>query len=128
MADSIAGIAGMAGVIPSLVPPGGAAGTAGPAAGVPAPVADVAQAAAAAAAQKQQAAPDLHDVASALNQYAQDMHTSLHFQVDHTTGQLVISVIDTQTNQVLMQVPNEEALAIAQSLAHMQAQLLQRKA
>jgi flagellar protein FlaG len=71
---------------------------------------------------------DLQAMADALNQRAQDLQTSLHFQVDKITGQEVMSVIDTQTNQVLLQVPSEEALAIAQSLERMQAQLLDQKA
>ncbi|WP_036517085.1 flagellar protein FlaG [Nevskia soli] len=72
------------------------------------------------------AAPDLHDLAAALNQRAQDLQTSLHFRVDQITGQLVISVIDTQDNQVLLQVPGQEALAVAQSLERMQMQLMKQ--
>jgi len=130
MADSIAGVAGVAGVAAgaaaaagaSLIQPAGGAGAAAAVAG------SASNGAAATGAQQKQAQPDLHELASSLNQYAQNLRTSLHFQVDHTTGELVISVIDTQTNQVLMQVPNQEALAVAQSLARMQAQLLQQKA
>ncbi|MFI4979182.1 MAG: flagellar protein FlaG [Nevskiales bacterium] len=72
------------------------------------------------------AAPDLHDLAAALNQRAQDLQTSLHFRVDQITGQLVISVVDTQDNQVLLQVPGQEALAVAQSLERMQIQLMKQ--
>ncbi|MBL6750915.1 MAG: flagellar protein FlaG [Nevskia sp.] len=72
--------------------------------------------------------PDLQAVSSALNQHAQDLQTSLRFQVDKLTHQLVISVIDTQNEQVLMQIPGEEALAIAQSLEKLQAQLLDKQA
>lgn len=117
MADSISGIAGL-GAIPGLILPVEAQ----------APVQQSAPAAPAAPSHPAQAPPDLQQVAAALNQYAQDLHLSLHFQVDRTTGQMVLSVIDTQNNQLLLQVPNEEALAIAQSLARMQAQLLQQKA
>lgn len=74
------------------------------------------------------ASPDLHALAATLNQRADELQTSLHFQVDKVTGQMVISVIDSQTNQVLMQVPGEEALAIAQSLEHSQLQLMKQSA
>ena len=72
--------------------------------------------------------PDLHVAVAVLNQHAQDLQTSLHFRVDQITGQLVISVIDTQDNRVLMQVPGEEALAIAQSLEHLHMQLMKQSA
>ena len=69
---------------------------------------------------------DLHDLAAALNQRAQDLQTSLHFRVDQITGQLVISVVDTQDDQVLLQIPGQEALAVAQSLERMQMQLMKQ--
>jgi flagellar protein FlaG len=72
--------------------------------------------------------PDLQAVSDALNQHALDLQTSLRFQVDKITNQLVISVIDTQNNQLLMQIPSQEALAIAQSLEKLQAQLLNKQA
>lgn len=72
--------------------------------------------------------PDLEAVSAALNQHAQGLQTSLRFQVDKLTHQLVISVIDTQNEQLLMQIPSEEALAIAQSLEKFQAQLLDKQA
>ena len=77
---------------------------------------------------QQKTPPDLHAVAAALNQHAQDLQTSLHFQVDKITGQMVISVVDTQNNQLLMQIPGQEALAIAQSLEPLQMQLMKQTA
>ncbi len=72
--------------------------------------------------------PDMQALAEALNQHVQDLQTSLHFQVDKVTGQMVLSVIDLQNNQVLMQVPSPEALAIAQSLQHLKLQLMNQTA
>lgn len=80
------------------------------------------------AAQPPAPAPDLHGLAAALNQHAQELQTSLHFQVDGITGQLVISVIDTKDNQVLMQVPSEEALAVAQSIERLHPHLMRKSA
>jgi len=86
-----------------------------------------------AAAAQPEAAPqasqaEMHALAAALNQHVQDLPTSLHFQVDRITGQMVLSVIDTQSNQVLMQVPSPEALAIAQSLQRLKVQLMNQTA
>jgi flagellar protein FlaG len=100
---------------------------------VPAAAAQPVPAAAAVAAQPQaqapaQPAPDLQAVAEALRQAFQPVQTDLHFQVDKVTGQLVISVIDAQDGKTLLQIPGEEALAIAQSLEQRQASLIQRQA
>ena len=73
-------------------------------------------------------APEMQALAAALNQHVQDLQTSLHFQVDKITGQMVLSVIDMQNNQVLMQVPSPEALAIAQSLQNLKLQLMNQTA
>lgn len=74
------------------------------------------------------ASADPHAIAAVLNQHAQDLQTSLHFKVDGVTGQLVISVVDTTDNQVLLQIPSQEALAIAQSLERMHPQLMSKTA
>lgn len=72
--------------------------------------------------------PDLQAVAESLRQAFQPAQTDLHFQVDKVTGQMVISVIDAQDGKTLLQIPGEEALAIAQSLEQRQASLIQRQA
>jgi len=71
---------------------------------------------------------DMQAVTDALNAKAQELQTSLRFQIDKTTGRTVISVIDDLDGKVLIQIPDEEALAVAQSLQRMQAQLVQQRA
>jgi flagellar protein FlaG len=75
-------------------------------------------------------AAGLTALADKLNQHLQSQQTptSLRFQVDKITGEMVISVIDTEDNKVLLQIPSEESLAVAQSLERLQAQLLSQKA
>jgi flagellar protein FlaG len=70
----------------------------------------------------------LQAVAQALTQAFQPTQTDLRFQVDKVTGQMVISVIDAHDGKTLLQIPGEEALAIAQSLEQLQAHLIQRQA
>jgi uncharacterized FlaG/YvyC family protein len=75
------------------------------------------------------AAPvDLKAVAEALSKAFHPTQTDLRFQVDKLTGQMVISVIDAQDGKTLLQIPDQEALAVAQSLAESQAHLIQRQA
>jgi flagellar protein FlaG len=40
----------------------------------------------------------------------------LEFSVDHSSGRTVTKVIDTQTSKVVLQIPSEESLAIAQAI------------
>ncbi len=71
-------------------------------------------------------APDaaqLQATTEALNRQAQQAQIGLQFRVDQLTGRLVISVIDQQDGKVLLQIPGEEALSIAQSLERLKAQL-----
>jgi flagellar protein FlaG len=82
----------------------------------------------AAPAAAQPAPPDLQIIAAALSLSFHPTQTDLHFQVDHITGQMVVSVIDAQDGKTLLQIPGEEALAIAQSLQEMQPHLIQREA
>jgi flagellar protein FlaG len=106
MADSIPGISTGVVAVAALVTAAPAGATAATQSG----------AAAAPVAVPAAATQELHATAAALNKYVQDQQLSLHFQVDKVTGQMVLSVIDAQTRQVLLQVPGQEALAIAQSL------------
>jgi flagellar protein FlaG len=99
-----------------------------PAAPAPAPSPPDSSAASAAAPSREPAAPDLQAAVAALNQHAQERQTSLHFQVDKITGQMVVSVIDTQNNQLLLQIPSQSALAVAQGLELEQLHLMNKTA
>ncbi len=43
--------------------------------------------------------------------------SNLEFSIDDTTGQTVVKVVDSSTKEVIRQIPSEEMLAIAQTLA-----------
>ena len=51
-----------------------------------------------------------------LNEHMQVIQRELHFSVDNDSGQTVIKVMDLATQQVVRQIPNEEALKAARSL------------
>ncbi|MCX7178486.1 MAG: flagellar protein FlaG [Proteobacteria bacterium] len=48
----------------------------------------------------------------------------LQFSVDHTSGRSVIRITDPSTNEVIRQIPSEEALQIAKGLDQFQKGLL----
>ena len=56
-----------------------------------------------------------HAVAS-LNQYVQTFERKLDFQLDEESGVTVIKVYDATDEKLIRQIPNEEALTLAQHL------------
>lgn len=53
---------------------------------------------------------------SNMNSFVQNLQRDLQFEVDLDLGQTVISVVDRSTNEVIRQIPSEEAVARAQRL------------
>jgi flagellar protein FlaG len=53
---------------------------------------------------------------SNMNSYVQNLQRDLQFEVDLDLGHTVISVVDRSTNEVIRQIPSEEAVARAQRL------------
>jgi len=51
-----------------------------------------------------------------LNEHMQVIQRELHFTVDDDSGHTVIKVMDLATQQVIRQIPNEEALQAARNL------------
>ena len=95
-----------------------------PAANQPAANAQPAAAAAAAAEQasaKPKAPPppsvDIEAVAKQLESFLKRVSRELEFHVDGSSGRVVCSVRDSQTGDLIRQIPNEEVLRLAE-LAH----------
>ena len=51
-----------------------------------------------------------------LNSYVQSINRNLEFNIDNDSGQTVVKVIDSETDELIRQIPNEEALSIAKHL------------
>jgi uncharacterized FlaG/YvyC family protein len=63
------------------------------------------------------ASPSLSSISNAaktLNDFANNK--SLSFQIDGTTGSVIVKVIDTKNLQMISQMPGEQALIMAQSV------------
>lgn len=54
--------------------------------------------------------------------------TNLRFSVDNGSGRTVVTVMDSETQEVIRQIPNEEVMAISRALDRMQGLLLNGKA
>ena len=68
------------------------------------------------AAKQEVSKAELDESVRDLNEHMQVIQRELHFSVDNDSGQTVIKVMDLATQQVVRQIPNEEALKAARSL------------
>ena len=58
----------------------------------------------------------LENVVSQLNAYIQNTQRDMDFSVDGSTGRVVVKVIDSESEEVIRQIPSEEMLAISRHL------------
>lgn len=56
----------------------------------------------------------------AANQSMRQIATNLKFEKDTSSGKMVVRVVDTETQQVLRQMPSEEMLAVGKALDRLQ--------
>ena len=59
---------------------------------------------------------------SRLQEYVQVVRRNLEFSIDETTDRLVVKVVDAETEEVVRQIPSEEALALARRLQEARAE------
>jgi flagellar protein FlaG len=60
---------------------------------------------------------DLTQAVSQLNDHVQNIQRDLQFSIDIESGNIVVKVIDAKNEQVIRQMPTEEALRMAKDLA-----------
>lgn len=51
-----------------------------------------------------------------LNDYVAPALQTIQFSIDDDTDRIIVKVVDTETQKVLRQIPNEEVLAISKTL------------
>jgi flagellar protein FlaG len=61
-------------------------------------------------------AKELDGAVKQLNDTAQLFNTQLQFSVDKDTGRRVVKVTDSQTNQVIRQIPSEDVLRLSKAI------------
>ncbi len=70
----------------------------------------------------------LKDVVKAVNDFVKPFNDTLLFSIDKDTGTTVVKVIDTETDEVIKQIPSEEMLALAKALDQLRGLLVKQKA
>jgi flagellar protein FlaG len=63
-----------------------------------------------------------------INRALQEQGRGLRFEVDPETRHAVVKVVDTETQQVIRQMPTEDALDISRALDRLQSLLVRQKA
>jgi len=54
-----------------------------------------------------------------LNELVQSIERDLHFSIDEASGDTVIQVLDSKTEEVIRQIPSEEVLTLARNIETM---------
>ncbi len=67
-------------------------------------------------AKKAEGKASLDEVVSGLNDMVQNLHRHLQFSVEEKTGETIIKVVDSETNQVVRQIPSEEIVRLRQRM------------
>ena len=60
-------------------------------------------------------APSVAELTGAIDQlngYLQETHRGLRFSIDDSSGRTIVRVVDTETNEVIRQIPSEEMLTL----------------
>ncbi len=58
--------------------------------------------------------PKIESVTRQIDTFLRSTNRSLQFRVDDATGRTVVSIVDTETGEMIRQVPGEEVLRLAQ--------------
>lgn len=67
----------------------------------------------------------LDGAVSDLNQIVQQLHRELQFSIQEESGETVVKVIDTETDEVIRQIPAQELIELKQRLADAAGALFQ---
>lgn len=59
----------------------------------------------------------LREVVEQLNDHVQAINRDLHFSVDDDSGKTIIKVTNSETEELIRQIPSEEVLRISRNLA-----------
>ena len=71
---------------------------------------------------------DLQAVVSDMQDFVQSVRRDIYFQLDDTSGQVVINVTEATSGDVIRQIPSEEALRLSESLSEIRSLLFEAEA
>lgn len=68
------------------------------------------------------------DAVKQIEQFTQSVAQNLKFSIDEDTGKTVVKIMDSQTNELIRQIPSEEAINIARTLGKIEGVLFNDQA
>lgn len=72
--------------------------------------------------------PDVEKAVQLLSDFVSSIHPEINFSIDEASGMHVVKIVDSQSNEVIRQIPSEEAVHIAQALDKLQGLFVKDKA
>lgn len=71
---------------------------------------------------------DVQKITEHLNELMQNLNLRINFEVSSNTGQVVIKVTDSKTNEIIRQMPSEEAMRLQKVVDKLQGVILSTQA
>lgn len=71
---------------------------------------------------------DLREVVAAADRAVKSLHNAVQLSLDSHSGQPIVRVVDTETGQLIRQIPTEEVLELRRALDRIAGLLIQRTA
>lgn len=75
-----------------------------------------------------QGKPSLEDAVKNLENFVSAVNSEISFSIDQSSGAQVVKVLDSQSKEVIRQIPSEEAIQLAQALDKLQGLFVKAKA
>lgn len=72
--------------------------------------------------------PTLEHAVQRISEYVSSSRPEINFTIDESTGTQVVKIVDSESKQVIRQMPSEEAIQIAQALDKLQGLFVKDKA
>jgi flagellar protein FlaG len=72
--------------------------------------------------------PKIESVTRQIDSFLRSINKSVQFRVDQATGEMIVTIRDDETGDVIRQVPGEDALRIAQRIEDQLSAMLDEKA
>ena len=70
---------------------------------------------------------DVQDAVDSMNEVVSKFNNALRFSVDEDTGNTIVKIVDTETKEVIKQIPSEEMVAISKAVDKLVGLLVQQK-
>jgi flagellar protein FlaG len=71
---------------------------------------------------------DLEEAVQRLSNFVSASQSEISFSIDDVSGVRVVKILDTQSKEVIRQIPSEEAVELARALDKLQGLLIKAKA